>query len=425
MKLLLTFILSTLFVFPSSNNLNTELETLNLQSENYILYSVDTDKVLASKNEDKPLTIASIQKVLTAITALEMLEGQDLTQTIVADAESINGTSWQASIADLKANESYRIIDILYGILLPSGADATRVISTYLTQTPNGIVSNMNALANEIGMQDSHFVNASGLDADGQYTTLNDTLKLLKYALENEKFLELYSTVSYDFTVSDVRYEYENQILQGAIDRKFNYFVGAKSGYTTKTGHALSSIAKNEDAAYIFISTGAPVDFENHTGLTDAMKVYNYLFETYHNVTIDQALFSQEIDIQKRYKNYDYQLEETIHTLIPKSYNQENITVKNKLENSTVLTAGILKGDVLGQSEVYYEDQLIGVIPIVAQTDIDTDIEYIVLTALKWIGIITAILVILVVIIRTYNKRRYRKMSNFRNHRPRPSKRRY
>lgn len=412
MKLFLSLLLTSLFIFPNNLDLNQEIENLNLSSYNYILYSVDADQVVASKNEDKRIEAASIQKVLTTITAIELLEGQDLNSEIVADPVIFNGISSQASVAELKPNQTYRIIDVLHAILLPSGADATRLISYHLTQDPEGLVRYMNQKAQEIKMENTQIRNTTGLDIDGQYTTLNDLLKLIQYAIKNPTFNQLYSTMDYKFTNGYETYEFENQILNEAIDNDFSYLKGAKSGYTTRAGFALSSSAEKDGISFIFISTRAQVNFVQHTALQDAIKVYDYLFDTYKKETLPTAMLNHEIKVKNRLNPYTLESSDEISLMVPSNYDSNQLEITYKL-NDGILKAPLLKDTLLGNREIRYNDQLLLTTDVNTYEDIPKDLFFTLLSILFWVGIGLIGLISTLFTIGRVRTHRYRKRMKY------------
>src|SRR5690554_52878 len=412
MKFLFSLLLTTLFIFPNNPDLNQEIKNLNLSSENYILYSIDSDQVVASKNEDKRIEAASIQKVLTTITAIELLEGQDLNSEIVAEPVIFDGISSQASVAELKPNQTYRIIDILHATLLPSGADATRLISYHLTQDPEGLVRYMNQKAQEIGMEDTQIRNTTGLDMDGQYTTLNDLLKLIQYAIKNPTFNQLYSTMDYKFTNGYETYEFENQILKEAIDHNVSYIKGAKSGYTTRAGFALSSIAEKDGVSFIFISTKAQVNFVQHTALLDAIKVYDYLFNTYKKETLPHSMLNHEIKIKNRINPYTLESRDEISLMVPSNYDSDQLEITYKL-NEGILKAPLLKDTLLGSREIRYNDQLLLTTEVITYEDIPKDFFFTFLSILFWIGIVFIGLISTLFTVGKVRTHRYRKRMKY------------
>lgn len=412
MKLLLSLLLTSLFIFPNNLDLNQEIEALNLSSDNYILYSMDSDQVVASKNEDKKIEAASIQKVLTTITAIDLLEGQDLNSEIVADPVVFNGIYSQASVAELKPNQTYRIIDILHAILLPSGADATRLISYHLTQDPEGLVKYMNQKAQEIGMDDTQIRNTTGLDMDGQYTTLNDLLKLVQYAIKNPTFAQIYATMDYTFTNGQETYEFENLILKEAVDNDFNYLKGAKSGYTTRAGFALSSIAEKDGIGFIFISTRAQVNFVQHTALMDAIKVYNYLFNTYKKETLPTSLLNHEIKVKNRLSPYTLESSDEISLMVPSNYDSDQLKITYQLSED-ILKAPLSKDTLLGSREIYYGDRLLLSTQVNTYEDIPRDLFFTILNILLWIIIILAGLISTLFTVGKVRTHRHRKRMKY------------
>ena len=261
-----------------------EFTATNLSSQNYILYSIDDDEVLLERNVDVHLSAASINKVLTTITALDLLKGQNLDKYIIVYPEALHYLNLESSKAGLVANEVLSLREVLYAIMLPSGADATAVMSMYLFDDADKLAGAMNIKAKEIGMKDTHIVNVSGLDDPNQYTTLNDLLILLKYSLQNEDFKEIYMKSSYTFKKTDLTVE--NPMLMMAESDPNSYIVGAKSGYTLDAKRSLSSLATDGNHSYLFISTqaeGGPVS--DNEAYHDANKVYSQVFnQTDENV---------------------------------------------------------------------------------------------------------------------------------------------
>lgn len=358
MKIILSFLLSTLLIFPQKVDLQQDIESLNLSSKNYLLYSVDTKQVLAEKNSQKKLSAASINKVLTTITALELLTDEDLEIIIEVDPAILETVSPIASTAELIPYQKLSLKEVLYGIMLPSGADATSLMSHYLTGTTNGLVEKMNEKAQEIGMGHTQIANTSGLDHKNQYTTLEDLLKLITYALENETFKEIYSKKEHTFVYRPEK-TMKNQILKQADKIGFTYLYGAKSGFTTNANYALSSIARNEESEYIFISTQADgIPYINNEAFNDAIKIYDYLFDTYHTQTlIEKETLKTEIEIKNRFSPYELYYEENIESIVSDKFHEENI--KHTFIYEDDLKAPIEENTLLGVHQIHYNDALI------------------------------------------------------------------
>mgnify|MGYP001264838739 FL=1 len=405
MKILLSFLLTVMFISPSTN-LNNEIENLNLSSENYILYSVNAEQVIASKNEDLLIEAASLNKVLTLITAIDLLGDENLYKTLVIEPEIFEDISPLASLAGLQIDESYKLIDILYGISLPSGADATRAISHYLTGNVEGLANEMNKKAKEIGMTNTKIINTSGLDAEGQYTTLTDLLTLINYARKNDLFMNIFQSIYYEFQSKDgVNMEFNNFILKESLERDFPYMVGAKSGYTDNAKFSLMSIAKKDNIEYIFISHRAEIDFDSIPSLEDAIKVYEYLFENYKSTKLNRDDLILDTKIRRRIKNYQFDYNQT-EAIVPIDFDESFLEVRYNLKQEPI--APVKKGTVIGTQFVYYDGELIKTNDIKFEENVEQSFIFIIFSLFKWIGIIILVLAFLVLAIRTYNIQRHK-----------------
>ena len=405
MKILLSFLLTVMFISPSTN-LNNKIENLNLSSENYILYSINAEQVIASKNEDLRIEAASLNKVLTLITAIDLLGDENLYKTLVIEPEIFEDISPLASLAGLQIGESYKLIDILYGISLPSGADATRAISHYLTGNVEGLANEMNKKAKEIGMTNTKIINTSGLDAEGQYTTLTDLLTLINYARKNDLFMNIFQSIYYEFQSKDgVNMEFNNFILEESLERDFPYMVGAKSGYTDNAKFSLMSIAKKDNIEYIFISHRAEIDFDSIPSLEDAIKVYEYLFENYKSTKLNRDDLILDTKIRRRIKNYQFDYNQT-EAIVPIDFDESFLEVRYNLKQEPI--APVKKGTVIGTQLVYYDGELIKTNDIKFEENVEQSFIFIIFSLFKWIGIIILVLAFLVLAIRTYNIQRHK-----------------
>ena len=282
MRSIITLVLSIFIAFPA--NINQDIESLNLSSNNYILYSIDSDEVLADKNKDKHLSFASINKLLNLITALDYISEKDLDKEVVISEDVINDVVPGSSVAGFKAGDKVTMRDILYGVVLPSGADASLQLSYTLFNDTNAIVKKMNEKAQKIGMKNTKIVNPYGLDDPNQYSTLEDILTLLKYALKNDIFYDIYTSRNYQ--IESLNITLQNRILAQSDWHNADYIMGAKSGHTNNAKRALTSFARKNDTSYIFISTQAEGDAINNQALNDAVKVYSYMFDNYSKKSI-------------------------------------------------------------------------------------------------------------------------------------------
>lgn len=390
MKFFLSLFMLASLILPNQEKVADKINDLNLVSENYILYSVDFDEVIAAKNNEIKIKPASILKILTTITALEELEDHELNKFIEVDPQVLATVSPIASVAGFKPYQKITIKEILYGIMLPSGADATALISHYIAGSENEFVRLMNQKAKEIGLQNTSVINASGLDSNNQDTTLNDLLTLLKYALNNETFQEIYGTKTYTL-INYPNFKLENNILVQAEDIfDFKLLDGAKSGFTALARRSLSSLASNDNATYIFISTQA--NSENNSkvlnqALNDAVKVYSYLFDNFTSQEI-VIIKSPQVRLKRRVFKKKINIE-PFDLMLAKEINAEDLIHKfNFIDN---LKVPLQKGTIVGQHQIFYQDNLVETRDIIITSRIGHDPLYYGL----WIIVISGVIIII------------------------------
>jgi len=186
------------------------LEFPTLHYNNAIIYDLTNDDLVYELNGKDKISIASLTKILTTMTAIEKINKLD--DTIVYTKEMASLVWWDASTARLIVGHTYTYRDLLYASILPSGADATIAIVISLNDSINDFVNDMNILAKSIGMTSSNFINVTGFDNDNHYSTIEDLLKLLKYALNNNTFKTIYTIKEYTL-IGKVNYYYDNELL--------------------------------------------------------------------------------------------------------------------------------------------------------------------------------------------------------------------
>ncbi|QIK86906.1 D-alanyl-D-alanine carboxypeptidase [Erysipelothrix sp. HDW6B] len=256
----------------------------NYYSTTYLLVERESGAILEQLNADQPFHPASMTKIMTTYVALEMMDESQLQDTYTMTHEIFNDlVRMDASVAGFDAGETVRIIDILYGIMLPSGADATRAIADYISGSEAAFVHLMNKKAHELGLKDTHFENTSGLDHPNHLTTAHDLRIMLEAALKNSTFQKIFAASEYHSAPTNYKesgYTWVDKNLEFAnrVDPQ-NPLTGAKSGYTELAGSALASTASIQGKSYMVISAGAPYGPFDFYNVQDALKFYAHVPE--------------------------------------------------------------------------------------------------------------------------------------------------
>lgn len=207
-------------------------------------FNLATGEVVYAKNLYEKLYPASTTKILTAYIAFKYCEDLDAFVTISENA--VNQAS-DSSVCNLKAGDVVRLRDLLYGLMLRSGNDAAVAIAEYIAGDTASFAELMNSEALAIGATHSHFVNPNGLPDENHYTTIYDMYLIFNKALENQTFIDLISTKSYDVVYTNAEgdavertWENTNQYLSGSVKTPEGFtIVGGKTGTTGEAGYCL------------------------------------------------------------------------------------------------------------------------------------------------------------------------------------------
>lgn len=243
--------LSALLTYPSDAAEWMELTAANVSSEYAVLLDVDNNEIMAQRDSDMRIYPASMTKIMTLLVAAEHIENMDDTFTMTYDiiAPLIEA---DASRAGFEEGETITMTDLLYGIALPSGADATTAIAIYLCGSEEEFVKLMNEKISELGLQNTHFTNASGLHDPNHYSTVTDIAMLMEYVMQNSICREILST--YQYTTSATEQHPEGIPLESTMFSRMygNEVTGitieaGKTGYTDEAGHCLVSYATDAD----------------------------------------------------------------------------------------------------------------------------------------------------------------------------------
>ncbi|MFJ6211175.1 D-alanyl-D-alanine carboxypeptidase family protein [Lysinibacillus sp. NPDC092081] len=274
---LFCFICAAAFFFYYTNDTTTEqaqIELPSLHSKNALLLNEKGD-VLYEKNADDIIYPASLTKIMTAIVAIEMTTDLQK-QTIVKPQTISKFTAQNASMAGFKAGDFVTIEDLLYGTLLASGADATGTLADAMAGSEEAFVTLMNNKAHELGLNDTHFVNVSGLHDPAHVSSVRDISKLFRYAIKNPTFYQILTSKSY---MTHVPNELTiTSSLLAKVPGGEGAILGGKTGYTPEAGLCLASIIEKEGKQYIFVTTNANGQaWTPPFHIEDALTVYDAL----------------------------------------------------------------------------------------------------------------------------------------------------
>lgn len=255
--LIVTFKLNPEETLPAHRLLKSEVT-----AQSAIVMERSSRRVLFEKNSHKRLLTASIAKILATFTAIELL---DLNRYIVVDSTVLQATG---SRIYLEVGEIIQIRDLLYGMMLQSGNDASLMVAKAYSGNIEDFVIKMNDLAQTLRMTDSFFQNPTGLDEnESNYSTAYDMALLTAYAMENETFRQITRTKVHRFETPDGKsYVFYNKHRLIQEEPKV---IGGKTGFTKKAGRTLVTVFNQAGLELIVVTFDAYGDWELHKRLAE------------------------------------------------------------------------------------------------------------------------------------------------------------
>lgn len=381
LKRKISILLSFIFIinlFIGSTVLATEP---NVSAEAIYSVEVSTGKVLFEKNAHEKKFPASTTKVMTALLVLENCE---LTDTATASYNAISIIPSGYSTAHIQVGETLTIEDLLYALMLPSANEAANILAEHVAGSISSFATMMNTRAEELGCENTHFVNPNGIHNDDHYSTAYDLYLIANEAMRNPEFRKIVSTPTYTLPSTDKYADNDrvckstNQLIHvNNSNRSDNYYykycIGIKTGYTTQAQNCLISQASKDGLEILNVVLGAGTT-ENNLSIRflDSIELFEYAYNNYAMTTIkEQNDVIKTIEVKngtKKTKNLDllskdnltvfHNLDIDVKTLEPE------ITLKENFK------APIKQGDIVGTA-LYKVDDLEYRTELVAGHDVE------------------------------------------------------
>lgn len=327
-----------IFLILSIIMLSCKMTSVSANTESakaYVLMDMDSGRVLSEKNKDKKMLIASTTKIMTAIITIENI---DINKEVEIGKEIL--TMYGTNIY-IELGEKITIRDLLYGLLLRSGNDASVALATAVSGKEEDFVKLMNKKAKEIGMVNTIFHNPHGLDEETEnYSTAYDMALLSQYAYQNETYKEISKTTKYTAKTKEKTYLWYNR---NKLLSSYEYCTGGKNGYTPRAGRTLVTTASKDNLNLTAITLSDPNEYETHKYL------YEKYFSEYRNyVIIDKNKFSVDKNL---YEGNIYLKESFVYPL--KEVELESVKTKISITNNTI-------GKEAGTVTIYLANKEIG-----------------------------------------------------------------
>ena len=338
-KKLCSFLL-TFAIFASILSINTyAAEPPQINAKGAIIGEMKTGEVVYEFNADEKLYPASTTKIMTAIIALENCSEDEI---ITVSSTAISGLAESGSSVLLKEGEQMRFIDMLTYLLVSSGNDAANALAEHVAGSQSAFVEMMNQKAQELGCQNTHFVNAHGLHNDEHYTTARDLMKIASYAMKNETFARI---VKIDRTVLPATNKRGEQTISStnlliSRWRRTDYFyegaIGIKTGSTTPAGLCLVSGVNVDDLTYITVVLGASQGDDGAMGsFTETIKLLDYAktgFALQNIASSTDPVTEAPVGLGKDVDSVILNPAEDVSALLPVGFDKSLINIESEVQ---------------------------------------------------------------------------------------------
>lgn len=330
-------------------------DILEINAKSVILMEPYTKKILYESNADEKLAPASITKIMSLLLIMEAIRDNKLSLETEIQA-SEHACSMGGSQIWLEPGETMTVDELLKATVIASANDATVALGEAIAGSEEGFVAMMNEKAKALGMNNTTFVNATGLDADEHLTTAHD-VAIMSCELVKHDLIKNYSTVWMD-TLRNGESELVNT---NKLVRFYNGAIGLKTGTTSKAGSCLSAAAERNGLTLVAVVLGSPTSNDRFGG---ARKLLDYGFAnySYREVGIETPL--EPIKVKKGVlSQIDLSCDEKLSVLLKRG---EESKLSQRVELPEEITAPIQNGDTVGYLHISLDSEEIGVVPIKA-----------------------------------------------------------
>lgn len=431
MKKFIVFLLLLLCIVQGSVMAEQPPEIPNdLRSTNLLLYDTSSNMVIYEKNSSQKIQPGGIAKILTA--AIIINETDTIEQSITAKAEAIDSYDFTLNNMGVLTGENMSIKNLLYGMLLYDAGEAANVVAVNHSNSIKAFADKMNDTAKEIGCTDTYFTNPSGMYDEKQYTTLEDAVKIVKYAMKSKVFCDIVATQSHTIAPTN-KYKQQrhlnnsNKFIMDLYDNQYynKYVTGVKTSYISNSNCGLVIKYEKENTKLLCMAMGAPYEDGINYATSDCQKLLKYglVYSTPVKIASGDEIFA-EIQI-KGGKESDKVLlvaQNDFYVNLPKGYDETKI--EKIIEKNKKIKAPVSKGDALGQLTVNYNGEKYGSMVLTADQNVNYSatkyfIQSIIAFFTSWIFILVVTLLILAFLWYTVQlnkaKRRRKYRSRFRD----------
>ncbi|MDD5056298.1 MAG: D-alanyl-D-alanine carboxypeptidase [Sideroxydans sp.] len=343
---------------PLVANAQTMPAAPQLAAKNYVLYDFGSQQMLVEHNADERVAPASLAKLMTAYVVFGAIK-----QNKISPDQNLTPTAYALRLQNeetrmfLEVGKEVKVEELLRGLIVQSANDAARVLAEAIANHEMAFADLMNNEAKRLGMNNTHFTNATGVLEEGQYSSAHD-LALLSAALVRD-FPESYAL----YAMREYKYNGINQFNRNRLLWLDPYIDGMQTAYTEETGYSLIASAKRDNRRLISVVLGAE---KENLRSSESQRLINHGFKEYESVLLYRA--DQPVSSLRLWKGTEPQAEigfrEDRYVTIPVGQREQ---LRAKLETRQPLIAPVNAGQRLGTLHLLLNGEPYLDLPVVAQ----------------------------------------------------------
>lgn len=339
----------------SAEEESSDKENIKLaaNAKSAILIERDTGEILFDKNADEVLPPASMTKVMTLLLIMEALENKVIKKDEMVRV-SENAAGMGGSQIFLEAGEEMSVNDLLKGVAIASGNDASVALAERIAGSEEAFVDKMNEKVKELGLKNTKFQNTSGLPADDHYSTAYDMAIIAKELLKYESITE-YTSIYEDYLRKGTEDEFW-LVNTNKLVRFYPGVDGLKTGFTSEAKYCLTATAKKNDMRVVAVVMGIETSKERNATVSQMLDYAFNSFETKKLFDKGQPITTLEV-LKADQKSVDVVASESISTIYRKGESLDDIVTTVKLNKNISLPIKV--GEEVGQLIVKSGDKVL------------------------------------------------------------------
>ena len=348
------------FVYAEDEN-NSELAK---EAKSAIMIEASTGSVIYEKNSHEELPMASMTKIMTMLIIMENIDNGKLKLTDEVTA-SEHASSMGGSQIFLEPGEKMTVEEMLKGIAIGSGNDAAVAMAEKIGGTEEGFVKMMNDKAVELGLKNTHFDNACGLDSDNHYSSSYDMAMISKELVKHKKILEYTGTYE-DYLRKDSNNSFW-LVNTNKLVRFYQGVDGLKTGFTNKAGYCITTTAMKDGMRLITVVMGEPSSSVRNSETTSMLDYGFNLYKVNRLISTDTVINKALVEFGK---------EEIVNIVPVTDINvlslKSDSDIKPKYKyNLKSIKAPVKVGDIVGNVDIYENDTKVNSVELTVEEDID------------------------------------------------------